>query len=138
MPVLDTQLNPRSAPFKANARAMQALVDDLDAHLGRGKLLPRDRIAQLLDPGTPIWRSPPLAALGLYDNAAPGAGVVADMYTALQAARCLAYTVARNLDAAGPGGARHLRKDCAALILWTAEQATRVAGDGIQLFDATA
>jgi isovaleryl-CoA dehydrogenase len=58
---------------------------------------------------------------------------VADMYTALQAARCLAYTVARNLDAAGPGGARHLRKDCAALILWTAEQATRVAGDGIQL-----
>ena len=58
---------------------------------------------------------------------------VADMYTALQAARCLAYTVARNLDAAGPGGARHLRKDCAALILWTAEQATRVAGYGIQL-----
>ena len=60
-------------------------------------------------------------------------GKLADMYTAWQAARSLAYTVARNLDQVGEGGARHLRKDCAALILWTAEQATRMAGDGIQL-----
>jgi isovaleryl-CoA dehydrogenase len=59
---------------------------------------------------------------------------LADMYTALQAARALAYTVARNLDAAGEGRTRHLRKDCAALILWTAEQATRMAGEGIQIF----
>jgi isovaleryl-CoA dehydrogenase len=58
---------------------------------------------------------------------------LADMYVAWQACRCLAYTVARNLDAAGDAGARHLRKDCAALILHAAEQATRMAGDGIQL-----
>lgn len=93
MPVLDTQLNPRSEGFKANARAMQALVDDLDAHLARvaqgggaeararhlarGKLLPRDRIAQLLDGGSPFLEVAPLAALGVYDDAAPGAGVVA-------------------------------------------------------------
>ncbi len=93
MPVLDTQLNPRSDRFKANARAMAALVADLDAHLARvaegggaeararhlarGKLLPRDRIAQLLDAGSPFLEVAPLAALGLYDHAAPGAGVVA-------------------------------------------------------------
>ncbi|TBO30378.1 isovaleryl-CoA dehydrogenase [Aquabacterium lacunae] len=58
---------------------------------------------------------------------------VADLYTTLQAARCFAYTVGRNLDACGEQGARHLRKDCAALILWVAEQATRMASDGIQI-----
>jgi len=58
---------------------------------------------------------------------------LADMYVAQQACRCLAYTVARNLDETGEQGARHLRKDCAALILHAAEQATRMAGDGIQL-----
>ena len=58
---------------------------------------------------------------------------MADLYTSLQAARCFAYTVGRNLDACGEQGARHLRKDCAALILWVAEQATRMASDGIQI-----
>jgi isovaleryl-CoA dehydrogenase len=58
---------------------------------------------------------------------------VADLYTTLQAARCFAYTVGRNLDACGEQGARHLRKDCAALILWVAEQATRMASEGIQI-----
>ena len=93
MPTLTSQLHPRSDGFKANAAAMQALVDDLEAqlarvclgggdaprakHLARGKLLPRDRVAQLLDPGSPFLEVAPLAALNVYDNAAPGAGVIA-------------------------------------------------------------
>jgi len=51
-----------------------------------------------------------------------------------QAARSFAYTVAKNLDALGSQHARHVRKDCAALILWTAEKATWMAGEGIQIF----
>ncbi|MDO4592446.1 MAG: carboxyl transferase domain-containing protein, partial [Comamonadaceae bacterium] len=93
MPVLKSQLNPRSADFQANAGAMQALVDDLRArcgqiaqgggeaarakHIARGKLLPRERVQQLLDPGTPFLEVAPLAALNMYDNAAPGAGLIA-------------------------------------------------------------
>jgi len=61
-------------------------------------------------------------------------GKLADMYTVQQAARALAYTVAKNLDALGAQHARHVRKDCAALILWTAEKATWMAGEGIQIF----
>ncbi len=61
-------------------------------------------------------------------------GKVADMYTVLQAARAFAYTVAKNLDALGHQHARHVRKDCASLILWTAEKATWMAGEGIQVF----
>ena len=61
-------------------------------------------------------------------------GKVADMYTGLQAARAYAYTVAKNLDSLGAEHVRQVRKDCAAVILWTAEQATRMAGDGIQIF----
>ena len=61
-------------------------------------------------------------------------GKIADMYTVQQAARSLAYTVAKNLDALGSQHARHVRKDCAALILWTAEKATWMAGEGIQIF----
>ena len=88
-----SKLNPRSADFQANAAAMQALVDDLRAqcekiaqgggeaarakHLGRGKLLPRDRVQQLLDPGTPFLEIAPLAAMNMYGNAAPGAGLIA-------------------------------------------------------------
>ncbi|MBN8776621.1 carboxyl transferase domain-containing protein [Thiomonas arsenitoxydans] len=92
MPILDTRLNPRSAEFTANAAALQALVDDLRArqarvaegggeaarakHVARGKLLPRERVAALLDPGSPFLEFSPLAAHGLYDNAAPGAGII--------------------------------------------------------------
>ena len=92
MPTLETKLNARSESFKANAESMQALVADLrqkiaklaegggeDArakHLGRGKLLPRDRVQQLLDPGTPFLELSQLAAYDMYDNAAPGAGVI--------------------------------------------------------------
>ena len=61
-------------------------------------------------------------------------GKLADMYTVLQAARSLLYTVGKNLDALGDGHARSLRKDCAAVILWCAEKATWMAGEGIQIF----
>jgi len=60
-------------------------------------------------------------------------GKVADLYTALQAARCFAYTVGKNLDARGEGQTRDLRKDCASLILWVAEKATWMASEGIQI-----
>ncbi|MHB0921095.1 MAG: isovaleryl-CoA dehydrogenase [Thiomonas delicata] len=59
---------------------------------------------------------------------------LADMYTVLQAARSLLYTVGKNLDALGDGHTRGVRKDCAAVILWCAEKATWMAGEGIQIF----
>jgi len=98
MPTLASKLNARSEEFKANAAAMRALVDDLNAnlekialgggegprakHLARGKLLPRDRVEMLLDPDTPFLEIAPLAAMGVYQDrdgsdAAPGAGVIA-------------------------------------------------------------
>ncbi|KAF1043570.1 carboxyl transferase domain-containing protein [Xylophilus sp.] len=92
MSVIESKLNPRSADFQTNARAMQQLVDDLRArfarveqgggeaarakHVARGKLLPRERVNQLLDPGTPFLELSPLAAHGMYGDAAPGAGIV--------------------------------------------------------------
>ena len=92
MPVIETKLNPRSDDFRANAAALEALVADLrakieklalgggeaarDKHVNRGKLLPRDRIAQLLDPGTPFLELSQLAAFGMYHDDAPGAGVI--------------------------------------------------------------
>jgi 3-methylcrotonyl-CoA carboxylase beta subunit len=93
MPALETQLNPRSAEFQSNAAAMRALVDDLNAqvakaaagggeaarakHTARGKLLPRDRVQMLLDPGTPFLELAPLAAHAMYKGDAPCAGVIA-------------------------------------------------------------
>jgi 3-methylcrotonyl-CoA carboxylase beta subunit len=93
MPALVSKLSPRSEDFKANAAAMRALVDDLNAklatialgggetprakHLARGKLLPRDRVEMLLDPDTPFLEVAPLAALDMYRNDAPGAGLIA-------------------------------------------------------------
>ena len=61
-------------------------------------------------------------------------GKVADMYTVLQAGRSFAYTVAKNLDMLGSEHVRQVRKDCASVILWTAEKATWMAGEGIQIF----
>ena len=61
-------------------------------------------------------------------------GKVADMYTVLQAGRAFAYTVAKNLDLLGPQHVRQVRKDCASVILWCAEKATWMAGEGIQIF----
>ncbi|WP_344765509.1 carboxyl transferase domain-containing protein [Actimicrobium antarcticum] len=92
MMILESKLNPRADDFKANAAAIQAVVDDLkrtvekialgggdDArkkHVGRGKLLPRDRVMMLLDPGTPFLEFSQLAAHNVYDNAAPSAGII--------------------------------------------------------------
>jgi isovaleryl-CoA dehydrogenase len=61
-------------------------------------------------------------------------GKVADMYTVLQAARAFCYTVGKNLDMLGSGHVRQVRKDCASVILWCAEKATWMAGEGIQVF----
>jgi isovaleryl-CoA dehydrogenase len=61
-------------------------------------------------------------------------GKVADMYTVLQAARAFCYTVGKNLDKLGAQHVRQVRKDCASVILWCAEKATWMAGEGIQIF----
>ena len=65
-------------------------------------------------------------------------GKVADMYTVLQAGRSFAYTVAKNLDMLARQNegehVRRVRKDCASVILWCAEKATWMAGEGIQIF----
>jgi isovaleryl-CoA dehydrogenase len=61
-------------------------------------------------------------------------GKLADMYTVLQAARSFCYTVGKNLDALGAEHVRQVRKDCASVILWCAEKATWMAGEGIQVF----
>ena len=90
---LESRLQARSAEFQANAAAMRAQVDDLHAqvakiaqgggeaarakHVARGKLLPRERVERLLDPGTPFLELAPLAAHAMYDGAAPGAGLIA-------------------------------------------------------------
>jgi len=93
MSTLSTQLQASSETFQANRSALQAVVDDLHAtlarvalggseaarqkHTARGKLLVRDRIDALLDPGSAFLEIAPLAAHGLYDDAVPCAGVVA-------------------------------------------------------------
>ena len=61
-------------------------------------------------------------------------GKVADMYTVLQAGRAYLYTVGKNLDMLGSAHVRRVRKDCASVILWCAEKATWMAGEGIQIF----
>ena len=92
MTILETRLNPRSPEFKANAEAMHAQAVDLKAkitqvsvgggadarakHSARGKLLPRDRVQLLLDPGTPFLELSQLAAWDMYDAAAPSAGII--------------------------------------------------------------
>ena len=92
MPVIRSQLDPRSQEFLDNAAWHRALVDELDRrlaraadgggekarlkHTERGKLLVRDRITALLDPGSPFLELSPLAAEGMYDDAAPAAGIV--------------------------------------------------------------
>jgi 3-methylcrotonyl-CoA carboxylase beta subunit len=93
MRVLETEVQTRGAEFQANAAAMRALAEDLRAksrevrggggesarrkHVARGKLLPRDRIERLLDPGAPFLEIGQLAAWGMYDGQAPSAGLVA-------------------------------------------------------------
>ncbi len=93
MPVLHSQIDPRSPEFADNAAHLQALVADLRAqldrvalgggdkarekHVARGKLLPRERVDALLDPGSPFLEIAPQAAHGMYEDQAPGAGLVA-------------------------------------------------------------
>ncbi len=92
MAILQSKINTRSAEFDANAAHMQAQVDDLNAkvaqiklgggeqscarHVSRGKLLPRDRVNGLLDPGTPFLEFSQLAAWEMYDDYVPGAGII--------------------------------------------------------------
>jgi 3-methylcrotonyl-CoA carboxylase beta subunit len=92
MSILTSQINPRSDEFRASSDAMRAVVADLKdkiaklaegggaearaKHAARGKLLPRDRVQMLLDPGTPFLELSQLAAYGMYDNAAPSAGII--------------------------------------------------------------
>ena len=61
-------------------------------------------------------------------------GKLADMYTVLQAGRAFCYTVGKNLDKLGTDHVRQVRKDCASVILWCAEKATWMAGEGVQIF----
>ncbi|MBN9402376.1 MAG: isovaleryl-CoA dehydrogenase [Burkholderiales bacterium] len=60
-------------------------------------------------------------------------GKLADLYTTLQACRAYCYAVGKNLDRLGAGHARQVRKDCAGVILYCAEKATWMAGEGIQI-----
>ncbi|HVJ58946.1 MAG TPA: carboxyl transferase domain-containing protein [Burkholderiaceae bacterium] len=92
MTILDSRLNTRTAEFRAAADTMTQLVADLKAtvariaegggadarakHAARGKLLPRDRVTLLLDPGTPFLELSQLAAHGMYKNEAPCAGII--------------------------------------------------------------
>ncbi|HLJ64572.1 MAG TPA: carboxyl transferase domain-containing protein [Stellaceae bacterium] len=92
MPVLKTSLDPRAPSFEANARVMRELVQDLgrvvglirqgggeaarSRHLARGKLLPRDRVRTLLDPGAPFLEFSQLAAHDMYGETIPAAGII--------------------------------------------------------------
>src|SRR3569623_2988791 len=92
-PILDTKLSPDSETFRANAEHNRALADKLRAdvataalggneksrerHTSRGKLLPRDRVERLRDPGSPFLEIGQLAANDLYGGVVPGAGMIA-------------------------------------------------------------
>ncbi|ACI97830.1 carboxyl transferase domain-containing protein [Rhodospirillum centenum] len=92
MPVLSSTIDTRSPAFAENDAAMRALVADLkvtvariklgggeaarEKHLSRGKLLPRDRVRHLLDPGSPYLELSQLAAHGVYADDVPAAGIL--------------------------------------------------------------
>src|SRR5580765_5719863 len=92
MPIIESQIDPRSPEFQANAERLRQLVVELNAkltraalgggdkarakHTERGKLLPRERVRALLDPGSPFLEFSALAANGMYDDAAPAAGMI--------------------------------------------------------------
>ncbi|MCZ4282510.1 methylcrotonoyl-CoA carboxylase [Kiloniella laminariae] len=93
MSVIRSKISPRSESFKTNAAHMQGLVDQLNSvlaetakggpdharekHLARGKMLPRERVEALLDPGSPFLEIAPIAAHGMYDANIAAAGVIA-------------------------------------------------------------
>ena len=92
MAILRSTLDSRSEEYRRNAAAMRSLVAELHErtestargggqearkkHLARGKLLARDRVNALLDPGTPWLELSPLAAFGMYDNSVPAGGII--------------------------------------------------------------
>jgi 3-methylcrotonyl-CoA carboxylase beta subunit len=92
MPVVESKLNPRDATFAGNRESMTALVDDLRArvaeieqgggeaararHVGRGKLLPRERVRMLVDPASPFLELSQFAAYGMYDDNIAAAGII--------------------------------------------------------------
>ncbi|MET9252321.1 carboxyl transferase domain-containing protein [Streptomyces sp. NPDC048182] len=92
-PELHSAADPASGAFRANEEAHRVLVEELrgklaaarlgggerarERHTARGKLLPRDRVDTLLDPGSPFLELAPLAADGMYEGQAPAAGVIA-------------------------------------------------------------
>ncbi|HRK19378.1 MAG TPA: carboxyl transferase domain-containing protein [Hyphomicrobiaceae bacterium] len=92
MPKIVSSVSTDSDVFKANRASMRALVADLDdrrarvalggnqrsrdRHVSRGKLLPRDRVLTLLDPGAPFLELSPLAADGMYGDDIAGAGII--------------------------------------------------------------
>ncbi len=92
MAQLETAIDRRGSDFVANDAALRAAVADLRAkvatvgeggpaaarerHLARGKLLTRDRVRTLLDPGSPFLELSQLAAFGLYDDEVPAAGII--------------------------------------------------------------
>ncbi len=92
MTILKSSLNPQSSEFAANAEKMRAVVDDLkktvatitcgggekarEKHVGRGKLLPRERIRQLLDVGSPFLELSQFAGWELYEDAVPAGGII--------------------------------------------------------------
>jgi 3-methylcrotonyl-CoA carboxylase beta subunit len=92
MPVIPSRIDIRSEAYRGNAGRLRRLAEELEAelartargggekaiarHLARGKLLPRERIRALLDPGSPFLELSPLAAHGMYKDAAPAAGLI--------------------------------------------------------------
>jgi len=90
---LETQINRKDSEFGERDAHHRQLADDLreklaqaalggpersrQKHQDRGKLLPRERVRTLLDPGSPFLEISALAAFGMYEDAAPGAGVIA-------------------------------------------------------------
>jgi len=92
MSVLQSRINTRDAAFAENRDAMQLQIDDLQVkveairqgggekaqqrHISRGKLLPRERLNALLDPGSPFLELSQLAAYEVYDDVVPGAGII--------------------------------------------------------------
>src|SRR5438105_15493938 len=92
MNILKTAATPQSKNFVANKAAMQSLVEDLrskvaliaqgggakarERHIARGKLLPRDRVAALIDPGTPFLEFSQFAAYEVYAASVPAAGLI--------------------------------------------------------------
>jgi 3-methylcrotonyl-CoA carboxylase beta subunit len=93
METLASRMDTAAPDFRGNDAAQRALAADLrermaaaalggpersrERHLARGKLLPRERIDQLLDEGSPFLELSPLAATGMYDDESPGAGIIA-------------------------------------------------------------